>query len=68
MYEYIKSTNKPYLIVANKADKIAVTKVDASVLEIKKELCLGESEVIIPFSAERKIYTENAWKNLGYPN
>lgn len=68
MYEYIKSTNKPYLIVANKADKIAVTKVDASVLEIKKELGLGESEVIIPFSAERKIYTENTWQNLGYPN
>ena len=68
MYQYIKSTNKPYLIVANKADKIAVTKVDASVLEIKKELGLGESEVIIPFSAERKIYTENAWQSLGYPN
>lgn len=68
MYQYIKSTNKPYLIVANKADKIAVTKVDASVLEIRKELELKENEVIIPFSAERKIYTENAWQSLGYPN
>ena len=56
------------MIVANKADKIAVTKVDASVLEISRELGLNEDETIIPFSAERKIYTENAWKNLGYPN
>jgi len=68
MYAYILKSNLPFMVLTNKADKIAVTKVDASVLEIKKELCLGESEVIIPFSAERKIYTENAWKNLGYPN
>ena len=34
MYEYIKSTTKPYLIIANKADKIAITKVEDAVLEI----------------------------------
>ena len=37
MYNYIKSTNIPFIIIANKADKIAVTKVDTAVEEIKKE-------------------------------
>ena len=64
MYEYIKSTGKPYIIVTNKADKIAVTKVDEAVKEIKNELKMKEEETIIPFSSERKIYIENTWKNI----
>ena len=62
--QYIKSANKPYLIIANKADKIAVTKVEDMVLEIKKELNLKTEEIILPFSSERKIYTDNVWSNL----
>ena len=64
MYEYIKSTNKPYIIIANKADKIAVTKVNEAVEEIKKELKIDEKEIILPFSSERKIYIEEAWNNI----
>ena len=64
MYEYIKSTNIPYLIIANKADKIAVTKVEDSIEEIKKELKLSENEILLPFSAERKIYTEKVWEQI----
>ena len=64
MYEYIKKTNKPYIIIANKADKVAVTKVENSLQDIKKELKMEESEIILPFSAERKIYTEEVWKNI----
>lgn len=64
MYEYIKSANKPYIIIANKADKIAVTKVDEAVSEIKKELNLSNEEVILPFSSERKIYKEDVWKEI----
>lgn len=64
MYEYIKSTNKPYLIIANKADKIAVTKVEEAMQNIKNELNLKEKEIILPFSSERKIYIENTWNNI----
>lgn len=64
MYEYIKSTSKPYLIIVNKADKIAVTKVEDAVNEIKKELNLSEEEIILPFSSERKIYKEDVWKEI----
>lgn len=64
MYEYIKNVNKPYLIIANKADKIAVTKVEERVNEMKKEFGLTQDEIILPFSSERKIYTENIWNNI----
>jgi len=64
MYEYIKSTGKDYLIIANKADKIAVTKVEERVTEIKEELEMKKKERIIPFSSERKIYTEDVWNNI----
>lgn len=63
MYKYIASTNLPFMVVTNKADKIAVTKVDLAVQEIKNYLGISYS-TIIPFSAERKIYTENAWENI----
>ena len=64
MYEYIKNTNKPYLIIANKADKIAVTKVSEEVEKIKKELGMSEEEKILPFSSERKIYIEDTWMEI----
>lgn len=64
MFEYIKNTKKPYLLIANKADKIAVTKVKESVEDIKKELGMSKGEIILPFSAERKIYTEEIWNNI----
>ena len=63
MYEYIKSTNKPYLIIANKADKIAVTKFDEAIEEIRNLLDI-EQELILPFSSERKIYIEDTWNRI----
>lgn len=61
MYKYILKTNLPFMIVANKADKIAVTKVDSEVKKLKEFMGLSFT-TLIPFSAERKIYTEKAWK------
>ena len=63
MYKFILSQNLPFIIVTNKADKIAVTKVDSEVNKIKEDLGISYS-TIIPFSSERKIYTENAWKEI----
>ena len=63
MYKFIASSNLPFIVVTNKADKIAVTKVDNAVEEIKKYLGISYS-TIIPFSAERKIYTDTAWENI----
>ena len=59
MYDYIIKTNLPVVIVTNKADKIAVTKVDAEVERIQNELNPLKDLTFLPFSAERRIYTEN---------
>ena len=57
MYDYILRSNLPFMVVTNKADKIAVTKVETEVEKIKQFLGISYS-TILPFSAERKIYTE----------
>ena len=62
MYEYIKNTGLPFIIIATKADKVAVTKVDSTVLQLKEYLGVTNDDVqILPFSAERKIYSEDIW-------
>lgn len=63
MYDYILRTNLPFMIVTNKADKIAVTKVEAEVERIKDILGISYS-TILPFSAERKIYTDRIWEEI----
>ena len=69
MYEYLLKSNKPFLVVCNKADKIAVTKVENEVKSIAnelkiKELGLEEKVKVLPFSSERKIYTDRIWEDL----
>ena len=38
MYNYIISSGLPFIILANKADKIAITKVDNAVLDLQKQI------------------------------
>ena len=63
MYNYILKSNLPFIVLTNKADKIAVTKVNDKVEEIKKILGISYS-TILPFSSERKIYVEEVWKEI----
>ena len=63
MYDYILRSNLPFIVVTNKADKIAITKVADEVKRIKEFLGISYS-TILPFSAERKIYTEDIWKEI----
>ena len=64
MFNYIRSIGTPYIVLANKADKIATTKVDSYVEELKVSLQANENDIILPFSSEKKIYTEMVWKEL----
>ena len=64
MYRYIIDSQKPCIIVANKADKIAVTKVDAQVKYLQEKLNPLKDLNFIPFSAERRIHTESAWNEI----
>ncbi len=61
MYNYIISSGLPCLILANKADKIAITKVANTVKTLQKELNpIGDIKTL-PFSSERKIYKDDVW-------
>lgn len=64
MYRYIIDSERPCIILASKADKIAVTKVDLQVKELQEQLNPLKDLTFIPFSAERRIYTERAWEEI----
>lgn len=64
MYDYIFKTNLPCIVIANKADKIAITKVDEYVENLQKILNPLKDLKFLPFSSEKKIYTEKVWENI----
>lgn len=61
MYNYIISSGLPALIIANKADKIAITKVKDTTNKIQNELNPIGDIPFLPFSSEKKIYSEDVW-------
>ena len=63
MYDYILKTNLPFLVLCNKADKIAPTKVQNYVDNIKQQLGISYSP-IYPFSSEKKVYCDNVWEKI----
>ena len=64
MYDFIIKSGLPCIVVANKADKIAVTKVDNEVKLLQDSLNPLYDLTFLPFSSERKIYTEKVWEYL----
>ncbi len=66
MYDYIvnKAGNNPCLILANKADKIATTKINDRVLELQSILNPLKDITFLPFSAEKKIYLESVLREI----
>lgn len=61
MYEYCIRTKLPFVVICNKADKIAPTKVQNSVLHIQEILNPLHDITFMPFSSVNKIYKENTW-------
>ena len=61
MYNYVISSKLPFIILANKADKIAVTKVSDQVSKLLKEINPIGDATCLPFSSERKIYKDDVW-------
>ena len=64
MFNYIRSIGAPHIVIASKADKIAPTKVDSYVQDLRNSLEANESDIILPFSSEKKVYTYEVWKEL----
>ena len=61
MYNYIISSGLPCLILANKADKLAITKVESAVKTLQKNINPIGDITTLPFSSERKIYKDDVW-------
>lgn len=64
MYNYIINTGFPCLILANKADKLAPTKVESTVYNLQNEMNPLKDLKFLPFSSEKKIYTEAVWREI----
>lgn len=64
MYNYIINTNSPCLVIANKADKIAITKVDSVLQDLQQYLNPLKDLTFLPYSSERRIYSDNVWSYL----
>ena len=62
MYKYIIDSNFPCLVIANKADKLAPSKVDAAVSDLQNSLNPLKDLTFMPFSSEKKIYTDATWE------
>ena len=64
MYDFLVANNLEFIIITTKADKIAPTKVESYLDNIRKELNAPEKVIILPFSTERKIYTDTVWETI----
>ena len=64
MYDYVIRSGLPFIIIANKADKIAVTKVNKAVEDLQNEVNPLMDATFLPFSAERKIYQDAVWEEI----
>lgn len=55
MVECFKQSGKPFIVVANKLDKLKKSEIEPNLLRIRTTLQLDNSVKVIPFSAEKKI-------------
>ena len=61
MYDYVIRSGLPCMIITNKADKIAKTKVLDASKNIQNQLNPIGDITTLPFSSEKKIYCEDVW-------
>ena len=53
MASFFKASGKPFVVVANKLDKLKKSEVEPNIALIKETLALDEKIPVIPFSAEK---------------
>lgn len=53
MAEWFRASGKPWIIIANKLDKIKKSQLEDNIAEIRQTLLLPEEVPVIPFSAEK---------------
>lgn len=55
MAEWFKASGKPFIVVANKQDKIKKSELEPNVARIRETLGLSDETLVIPFSAEKSV-------------
>lgn len=53
MAQVFLSADKPFLVLANKLDKLKKSEIEGNLLRIRETLSLPETAAVIPFSAEK---------------
>ncbi len=64
MYDYIIRSKLPFIILANKADKIAPTKVINAAKSLQKDINPICDSTILPFSSINKKYSIDVWNEI----
>ena len=64
MYDFIIKNNLPCLVLCGKADKIAITKVEARIQQMQNQLNPLKDILFLPFSSDRKIYSDKIWQEI----
>ena len=58
MADYFKASGKPFVVVANKMDKLKKSEIEPNLACIRETLTLPETVELIPFSAENGLSRE----------
>lgn len=53
MADWFKTCGKPYVVVANKLDKLKKSEIAGNLAQIRETLGLDDEAIVIPFSAEK---------------
>lgn len=53
MADWFKQTERPFVVVANKLDKLKKSEIEPNLMQIRQTLELPEQTPVIPFSAEK---------------
>lgn len=62
MYDWIKSFGYRGLVIATKADKVAKANWQKHTKIIRQKLEIKDVNLVIPFSSEKKLNVDSAWK------
>ena len=58
MAQWFKDSGCPFVVVANKMDKLKKSEIEPNLQRIREVLALGEDVVLVPFSAEKGLGRE----------
>ncbi len=64
MYEWLKHYGYDIIIAATKSDKINRSQIQKHLSIIRKTLGLGQNDVLIPFSGEKKTGVKELWAEI----